>query len=214
MGLHLRIALLSGFRRFQFDTQGFDLALDGLEFGFLALEEGQGDAGFFFHSGRGKQVGILAFVLVFVEVAELDQAFFNQGAQAVVGLAQADAHLLGQLALAEAGVGLQVLEHLQAPGFWRGAGGGVHFCLGIVRFGGARFKRMNGGEWIRLFSARGGAVVGGVASGRGLGGCCGAKFGAGGAPPARGCLGDGLAWGRCRSPALGAIESPRHFVPR
>ena len=91
----------------------------------ITLEEGLGDAGFFFHSGGGEQVSILAFVLVFAEVAQLDQTFFDQGAQAVVGLAEADAQLRGKLSLAEAG--LQVLEHLQAPGFRRCAGGGVHF---------------------------------------------------------------------------------------
>ena len=114
--------LAFGLTGLQLAFQGFDLALDGLEFGFLALEEGLGDAGFFFHPGGGEQVGVLVFVLVFAEIAELDQSLFNQGAQAVVGLAQTDAHLPGQLALAEAGVGLQVLEHLQAPGFGRGAG--------------------------------------------------------------------------------------------
>ena len=38
----------------------------------IMLEEGLGDAGFFFHAGGGEQVGVLAFVLVFAEVAELD----------------------------------------------------------------------------------------------------------------------------------------------
>lgn len=113
---------------FQLAFQDFDLTPDGFEFGFLALEEGLGDAGFFFQSGGSEQVGVLALVLVFAEVAQLDQALFDQGAQAVVGLAQAHAHLPGQLALAEAGVGLQVLERLQAPGFWRDAGLGVHIC--------------------------------------------------------------------------------------
>ena len=60
------------------------VAPDGVEFGFLAPEEGLGDAGFFFQSGGGEQIGVLAFVLVFAEVAQLDQAFFDQGAQAVV----------------------------------------------------------------------------------------------------------------------------------
>ena len=124
----------------QFAFQDFDLAPDGFEFGFLALEEGLGDTGFFFQPGGGEQVGVLAFVLVFAEVAELDQAFFDQGAQAVVGLAQADAHLPSELALAEAGVGLQVPEHLQAPGFGRGAGVGVHFTVEIVRLQGSRGK--------------------------------------------------------------------------
>lgn len=118
--------LAFGLTGLQFALQGFDLALDGLEFGFLALEEGKGDAGFFFHPGGGEEVDVLALALVFAEIAELDQSLFNQGAQAVVDLAQADAQLRGKLALAEAGVGLQVLEHLQAPDFWRGAGGGVH----------------------------------------------------------------------------------------
>ena len=38
----------------------------------IMLEEGLGDAGLFFQSGGGEQVGVLAFVLVFAEVAELD----------------------------------------------------------------------------------------------------------------------------------------------
>lgn len=110
----------------QVALEDFDLALDGLELRFLALEESKGDAGFFFHPGGGEEVGVFALVGVFAEVAELDQAFFDQGAQAVVGFAQADAQLLGQLALAEGGVGLQELEYPQAPGV--GVGVGVHLC--------------------------------------------------------------------------------------
>ena len=134
--LCLCVWLASGPGGFQFAFQGFDLAPDGFEFGFLALEEGKGDAGFFFQPGGGEEVDVLALALVFAEVAELDQALFNQGAQAVVGLAQADAQLRGKLALAEAGVGLQVLEDLQAPGFRRGAGALFIFAWQIVRFGG------------------------------------------------------------------------------
>ena len=112
----------------------------------ITLEEGLGDAGFFFHSGGGEQVSILAFVLVFAEVAQLDQTFFDQGAQAVVGLAEADAHLPSQLAPAEAG--LQVPEHLQTPGFRRDACGGVHiYCVDCaIWWGGVQGDERGGGE--------------------------------------------------------------------
>jgi len=112
----------------QFTFQCLDLTLNGCELRFLAPEKGEGDAGFFLQPGRGEDVGVLALVRVLAEVAELDQPLFDQRAQAVVGLAEADAQLGRELALAEAGVGLQELEDLQAPGFGRGAGVGVHFC--------------------------------------------------------------------------------------
>lgn len=47
--------LASGCGGIQLAFQGFDLAPDGFEFGFLALEESKGDAGFFFQPGGGEE---------------------------------------------------------------------------------------------------------------------------------------------------------------
>ena len=50
-GVCLCVWLAFGCGGIQLAFQRFDLAQDGFEFGFLALEEGLGDAGFFFHPG-------------------------------------------------------------------------------------------------------------------------------------------------------------------
>ena len=61
-------------------------------------------------------------MVAFAEVAGLDQAFFYQGLQAVIHLAQAHAHLPGQLALADIRVGFQLFEYVVAGVFaWHGA---------------------------------------------------------------------------------------------
>jgi hypothetical protein len=84
-----RLIALPGCRGgFEFAFQGVDLALDRLELGFLAFQEGEGDAGFFLQPGGGEEVGVVALVGVLAEVAELDQALLDRRAQAVVGLAQ------------------------------------------------------------------------------------------------------------------------------
>ena len=102
------------------------------------LEEGLGDAGFFFQSGGGEQVGVLAFVLVFVKVAELDQAFFDQGAQAVVGLPRLTPNCAASwLRLRLASRCLSTCRR-QASGGVRGAV--FIFTVKIVRLQGSRGK--------------------------------------------------------------------------
>ena len=49
-----------------------------------------GEGGFCGEAGGGEQVGVAEVVLGLGEVAELDQAFVDEGAQAIVELAVAD----------------------------------------------------------------------------------------------------------------------------
>ena len=53
------------------------------------------------HAARGEQIGVGE--LAVAEVARLDPAFFAEGADAVIDLAQAHAHFTGELALGELG---------------------------------------------------------------------------------------------------------------
>ena len=82
--------------------------------GDLVLQESSGDAGFFGHSGGRQLVEVAVFVLAAAEVAGLDPALVDQRLEAVVGLAQADADLLGQRALADFRVGFQGPEQAKA----------------------------------------------------------------------------------------------------
>jgi len=67
------------------------LGLEGVVFGALALEEARGDAGLGLDAVWGEQVGVGELVLAGAKVLDLDQAARDEGAQAVVGAAQADA---------------------------------------------------------------------------------------------------------------------------
>ena len=60
--------------------------------------------GLFANARWCEHVGIGVFVVAVFEVTCLHPALFLQALEAVVGLAQADAHFFGQLALAEVGV--------------------------------------------------------------------------------------------------------------
>ncbi len=51
-------------------------------------------------------VSVSDLIVAVFEVTRLDPAPFNQALDAVVGFAQADAHFLGQLALAQVGMAL------------------------------------------------------------------------------------------------------------
>lgn len=78
---------------FYLDAQRFVL-------GHFAVQEAFGHAGFFFDAGGGEDVQVAALVFALAEVFGFYQAFADQGLQAVVDFAQADAKFSGQLALA------------------------------------------------------------------------------------------------------------------
>ena len=74
------------------------------------MQERNGDAGFFLNALGGEQVEILALVVAVLEVAGFDQAFVDQGFEAVVGFAQADSQVCCEFSLAYLGVGFQVAQ--------------------------------------------------------------------------------------------------------
>jgi len=97
----------------QLGAHSFDFAFQGEVFGFLAGEVGAGEAQFGGGAFGGEQVEVGELVVVAAEVVGFDEAFFEQGFEQVVGLAQADAQPLGQLALVEAGFGGDDVEDAQ-----------------------------------------------------------------------------------------------------
>lgn len=81
--------------------------------GDLALEESARDARLFGDAGGRELVEVAVFVPAAAEVAGLDPAFFDQGLEAVVDLAQADAGLFGQFALGDFRVGLDQAQEAE-----------------------------------------------------------------------------------------------------
>lgn len=78
---------------FYLDAQRFVL-------GHFAVQKAFGHGGFVFNAGGGEYVQVAALVFALAKVVGFYQAFADQGLQAVVDFAQADAEFLGQLALA------------------------------------------------------------------------------------------------------------------
>ena len=109
-------------------------------FGDFALEEAAGDAGLFGDAGRGELVQVAVFVPAAAEVADLEQAFFEQGFEAVVGFAEAYAQGLGQFALGDFRVGVDqahdaevgFLGHEAVGGAIRGLGAILTWAVGRV----------------------------------------------------------------------------------
>src|SRR5699024_1551576 len=89
-------------------AQLFDFCRQALVFGLFAGQKTLGRSAFGGDAGRGEFVQVSAFVFAVFEVGGLDVAFVQQGFEAVVDLADANAEFLGQLALGHAGVGFQV----------------------------------------------------------------------------------------------------------
>ena len=93
--------------------QFLDLAPQGLVFTQLDPQKTGRELGLGGDPRGRQQVGVGELVLAVAEVLHLDQPLVQQGADAVVGLAQAHAQGLGQLALAEAGIGFQQAQDLE-----------------------------------------------------------------------------------------------------
>ena len=81
---------------------------------YFASQEALGQRGFVFDARRRQDVQITVFVLAVVEIAGFDQAFFDQGLQAEVDLAETHAQLFGQLALADVRIVLNAFKNLVA----------------------------------------------------------------------------------------------------
>lgn len=121
-----------GFHVFpQFLLQHLNLPLNRLAFLLLARQEGAGDVQLFREALGSEQVGVGAFVLAVAEVLGLHQALFDEGAQAVVGGAQAHAQRLCQFPLGELGVVGQQAQEPQANGVAVGVQGVELGGLGI-----------------------------------------------------------------------------------
>lgn len=82
-------------------AQRLNLHLQCFIFLQLALQEAGREPGFGYHPAGCEQVGVFQLVRVTAEVVHFHPALFHQGTQAVVQAAQADAQLLGHLALVE-----------------------------------------------------------------------------------------------------------------
>ena len=104
-GSRLTLQLFPNF--FNLRTQIFILS-------YFASQKALGQRGFVFNAGRRQDVQIAGFFLAFAEVFGFDQAFFDQGLQAEVDLAQTQAQLFGQLALADVRIVLKAFENLVA----------------------------------------------------------------------------------------------------
>lgn len=97
----------------RFAPQFGDLVLQRLVFPDLDLQEAGGQFGLGRDAGRGQQIRVRQLVLAVAEVLHLDQALVQQGANAVVGFAQAYAQGLRQVALAKPRIGFQQAQHLE-----------------------------------------------------------------------------------------------------
>jgi hypothetical protein len=80
----------------------------------LALQEALGDSGLGGKAGRGQLVEIAMLGPAFAEVSGLDPSALDEGSEAVIGLAEADAELARKRALAEIRLGFQRAEDGQA----------------------------------------------------------------------------------------------------
>jgi len=90
--------------------QFLDLLFYVLVFLHFSFEKTKGYAGFGFQAAGGEDVDILELVPRAPEAIDLDKALFGQLCEAVVDLAQADAHSRGHLALGKVVFAAQDLE--------------------------------------------------------------------------------------------------------
>ena len=83
-----------------------------LVFSYLVFQKPCCDLRLFAQPRWCKHIGIGDPVVAVFEVARLQPALFHQALEAIVGLAEADPHLFGQLPLAEVGVLFYEIEEL------------------------------------------------------------------------------------------------------
>ena len=76
----------------------------------FSFQESLRDSGFGGYAAGGQLVDVVGFVFAFAEVAGFYPASFYQGLEAIVCLAQADAELAREGALAQVWVGFQGSE--------------------------------------------------------------------------------------------------------
>lgn len=86
-------------------------------FGELALQEPRGQSRLLFNSPRGQEIGIAQLVRRHAEVAGLDLALLDQGAQHVVHATKAQTELGRDLALGQRRIGFQQAEEPEAKVF-------------------------------------------------------------------------------------------------
>ena len=91
----------------------FYFAFQGKIFRFLAHEVVAGKAQLGGGTFGGEQIEVGEFFAVAAEVVDFDEAFFEQGLEQKISLAQADAKALGQLALANFGFAADDIENAQ-----------------------------------------------------------------------------------------------------
>src|SRR5687768_6445810 len=93
-----------------FASQFFDFPLELLVLRHLSLQKAGGCAHLLLGPLGGEVVGVRELVLAVAEIADLEEALVQQGAQAEVDLADADAELLGEPPLGDFRVQLEQLE--------------------------------------------------------------------------------------------------------
>lgn len=91
-------------------------------FGLFADQVGAGELELGGGAFRGEQIEVAQLVVAAPEVVGFEVAFFQQGLDEEVGLAQADTELLGQFALGDVGVPLDGLEDAEMGLFFGGHG--------------------------------------------------------------------------------------------
>src|SRR5699024_6348074 len=103
-----RLYIFAGFLCFA--PQVFNFCREALIFGLFARQKAAGRPAFRGNTSWCELVQIAAFIFVVLEVGGLNVAFVEQRLEAVVGFAQADAELPGQLALRCARVCFQAAQ--------------------------------------------------------------------------------------------------------
>ena len=94
----------------EFAFQLFDFDFQPLVFRHFAFEESPSKPGLFFDALGGQKVDVGFLAGVTLEVTRLHLAFFDKGAEAIVGFSQADIQRPGELALTDIGLCLDELE--------------------------------------------------------------------------------------------------------
>jgi hypothetical protein len=92
--------------------QYFNFGFERFKFVHFALQKSARQGGFLGDAAGGQDADVAEFVFRLAEVLYLDPAFVDEGIEAVVQAAGADAELAGDLALRQVGV---VLQHAQHP---------------------------------------------------------------------------------------------------
>ena len=89
-----------------------DLLLQSFKFSLLLPKKTISHLRFLFDTLGCEFIDVRCLIPGVLEVARLDQALVREGAEAVVGLAQGDAHLAREVALGELGIGFEGLEEV------------------------------------------------------------------------------------------------------